>query len=88
MVNLYLDLITSNIHKNATLIKMNRKYLIYPFLVFSTLILGCSSPQKDSGINTIYNSKSEAENAAKNFNCSGAHKMGDKWMPCDKHGNH
>ncbi len=67
---------------------MNKKKFLWEFIFLSALILGCSSPQKDSGIKTIYNSKSEAENAAKNFNCSGAHKMGDKWMPCEKHSSH
>ena len=27
----------------------------------------------------------EAEKAAANYGCIGAHKMGEKWMPCEKH---
>ena len=26
--------------------------------------------------------------AAKAFNCTGAHQMGDKWMPCKSHDAH
>ena len=33
----------------------------------------------------LFNTKEEAENMAKKLNCNGAHKMGDKWMPCNSH---
>ena len=33
----------------------------------------------------LYNTREEAENMAKTLNCSGAHKMGNKWMPCSSH---
>ena len=33
----------------------------------------------------LFNTREEAENMAQNLNCSGAHKMGDKWMPCNFH---
>ena len=33
----------------------------------------------------MYATKAEAEKAASKFNCTGAHQMGDKWMPCAKH---
>ena len=36
----------------------------------------------------FFNSRSEAEKAAKSFNCTGAHKMGNKWMPCATHEAH
>ena len=29
--------------------------------------------------------ESAAEKAAKHFHCTGAHQMGDKWMPCATH---
>jgi hypothetical protein len=35
----------------------------------------------------MYATKAEAEKAASKFNCTGAHQMGDKWMPCDMHGD-
>ena len=31
----------------------------------------------------LFKTKKEAENMAKKLNCIGAHKMGDKWMPCN-----
>lgn len=38
------------------------------------------------GIPALYPTQAEAEKAARlHFNCTGAHKMGDKWMPCAKH---
>tara|TARA_Y100001968_G_scaffold169344_1_gene155071 strand:- start:66 stop:311 length:246 start_codon:yes stop_codon:yes gene_type:complete len=53
----------------------------------SFLLIGCSdSPQ--TGITALFETKAEAEKAAKDFNCTGAHKMGDKWMPCKYHGSH
>ncbi|MFN5464433.1 MAG: DUF3721 domain-containing protein [Cyanobacteriota bacterium] len=35
----------------------------------------------------LYATKAEAERAAKLFQCSGAHPMGDKWMPCASPGH-
>ncbi|MEA5389922.1 hypothetical protein VB738_01485 [Cyanobium gracile UHCC 0139] len=34
----------------------------------------------------VFATKAEAEAAAKHFNCTGAHKMGNQWMPCSSHG--
>ena len=50
------------------------------------LLMGCStgvSPKNSTP--ALFDTKLEAERAAENFNCSGAHQMGDKWMPCKKH---
>ena len=33
----------------------------------------------------LFNTKEEAEKAASNYGCIGAHKMGNKWMPCKMH---
>jgi len=33
----------------------------------------------------LFKTKTEAENMAKILGCKGAHKMGDKWMPCKSH---
>ena len=35
--------------------------------------------------NMLFENKTEAENMAKTLGCNGAHKMGDKWMPCNSH---
>ncbi len=58
------------------------------FIAFSFLFVGCSSISNQSKTQSLFNTKTEAEKAAKNFNCVGAHKMGNKWMPCEKHGDH
>ena len=33
----------------------------------------------------LFNTKDEAKNAASKYGCFGAHKMGNKWMPCKMH---
>jgi hypothetical protein len=39
------------------------------------------------GVPAMYATKAEAEAAAKkHFNCTGAHQMGNQWMPCTTHG--
>ena len=39
------------------------------------------------GVPALYPTQAEAEKAAKlHFNCTGAHRMGNQWMPCAKHG--
>ncbi len=35
-----------------------------------------------------FDTRREALKAAKSFNCTGAHKMGNKWMPCATHEAH
>ncbi len=40
-----------------------------------------------SGVPALYATRAEAETAAKlHFHCTGAHKMGNQWMPCAGHG--
>ena len=53
-------------------------------------LMGCSSNSETSSTRTraLFDTRKEAENAAKDFNCKGAHKMGDKWMPCKSHDAH
>ena len=53
-------------------------------LLFSLFLVSCSNKSKLEGIKAIFSTKEEAEKAAPKFNCSGAHKMGDYWMPCQK----
>tara|TARA_Y100001968_G_scaffold240246_1_gene223768 strand:+ start:710 stop:904 length:195 start_codon:yes stop_codon:yes gene_type:complete len=47
--------------------------------------MGCSPSSPQSGTPALFNTKIEAEKAAKDFNCTGAHQMEDKWMPCKSH---
>jgi hypothetical protein len=40
------------------------------------------------GVQALYATQAEAEKAAKeHFHCTGAHRMGNQWMPCSKHTN-
>ena len=39
------------------------------------------------GQQSVFNSRADAEAAAPNFNCVGAHQMGNRWMPCASHGH-
>ncbi len=62
--------------------------VVYTVLVsISTSIIGCSSNPKEA-TPALFDTKVEAKKAAKDFNCKGAHKMGDKWMPCKSHEIH
>tara|TARA_Y100001970_G_C14155969_1_gene815581 strand:+ start:487 stop:912 length:426 start_codon:yes stop_codon:yes gene_type:complete len=44
-----------------------------------------SNIKKEIMMPTIFKTKEEAEKAASNYGCIGAHKMGEKWMPCKNH---
>ncbi|NDC36030.1 MAG: hypothetical protein EBZ51_11830 [Synechococcaceae bacterium WB9_2_112] len=45
-----------------------------------------SAQHTNSGaVPAMYATKAEAEKAASRFNCTGAHQMGNQWMPCAKH---
>tara|TARA_A100000164_G_scaffold347694_1_gene349317 strand:+ start:178 stop:603 length:426 start_codon:yes stop_codon:yes gene_type:complete len=44
-----------------------------------------STIEKEILMPGLFNSKEEAEKAAPMYECSGAHKMGEKWMPCKIH---
>ena len=54
----------------------------------SFLLIGCSNSASQNGTPALFDTRVEAEKAAKEFNCTGAHKMGDKWMPCKNHKDH
>jgi len=48
--------------------------------------IAAPDPSGQAGTKAIFATKAEAEAAAKQFHCQGAHKMGDLWMPCANHG--
>ena len=41
-----------------------------------------SNSNMEKMMSDIFNTKQEAEKAASKYGCIGAHKMGNKWMPC------
>ena len=57
-------------------------------MTISFSIMGCSTNSDSSSTRALFDTKEEAAQAAKNFNCTGAHKMGNKWMPCKSHDAH
>tara|TARA_Y100001968_G_scaffold144045_1_gene131553 strand:- start:893 stop:1105 length:213 start_codon:yes stop_codon:yes gene_type:complete len=65
-----------------------RTVLTTIIISISFSLMGCSGDSKTNGTPSLFETKAEAETAAKDFNCSGAHKMGNKWMPCKSHANH
>ena len=48
-------------------------------------VLAAPEPAAQGGRMALFPTKAEAEAAAKQFNCKGAHRHGDLWMPCASH---
>ncbi len=44
-----------------------------------------SNSNEGNMMSDLFNTKEEAEKAALKYGCIGAHKMGNKWMPCKTH---
>jgi len=44
-----------------------------------------SNSKKGNKMSDLFNTKEEAEKSALKYGCIGAHKMGNKWMPCRMH---
>ena len=44
-----------------------------------------SNSNEKNMMSNLYKTKEEAEKASSKYGCIGAHKMGDKWMPCKMH---
>lgn len=43
-------------------------------------------PHHGEAVPALYATQAEAEHAAKqHFHCTGAHRMGNQWMPCNSH---
>ena len=70
--------------------KMNNLRPIFTTIIFSISfsLMGCTGHSQTNGTPALFETKAEAKKAAKYFNCTGAHKMGDKWMPCKSHTEH
>jgi hypothetical protein len=53
----------------------------------ANLLLSAAGLAGTAGVPALCPTQAEAEKAAKlHFNCTGAHKMGNQWMPCAQHG--
>jgi len=44
-----------------------------------------SNTNKENMMSDLFKTKEEAEQAASKYGCTGAHQMGNKWMPCEMH---
>ena len=62
---------------------------LIPFLAMIILTLGCSNKpvETEMKMHMLFNTREQAEKEAYKYGCEGAHKMGNKWMPCSMH-NH
>ena len=68
---------------------MKQTFIRFPIVLITTLFsLGYTSKVEETKTPALFDSKREAEKAAQSFNCTGAHKMGNKWMPCATHEAH
>ena len=62
---------------------------VLPMVVAAmTLTIGSVSAQHQHSKprQAMFPTRAEAEAAAPEFGCSGAHQMGEMWMVCSKHG--
>ena len=51
------------------------------------VLLGTAvNAQNDQPKQAMFKTEAEAQAAAQGFGCEGAHRMGEMWMVCDKHG--
>ena len=64
-----------------------KKAFIFSQFILITFLVGCTSKVEEK-TPALFDTKKEALKAAKSFNCTGAHKMGNKWMPCSTHESH
>ncbi len=65
-----------------------KKQLSYmALLTISFSMVGCETASKQ-GTTALFDTEVEAIKAAPSFNCKGAPKMGEKWMPCKSHKAH
>ena len=85
MLKNYWELANPVISKKSIQLKLS---FLVPLICTSSLLVGCSTQSQEAGTPALFDTKKEAKAAAKDFNCTGAHRMGDKWMPCRKHKDH
>ena len=57
------------------------------FLSMIILTLGYSNKpaEKEMKMPMLFDTREQADKEAYKFGCEGAHKMGNKWMPCSMH---
>ena len=68
---------------------MTAPWVLPVVVVAITLTTGSVSAQHQHSKpkQAMFPTRAEAEAAAPEFGCSGAHQMGEMWMVCSKHGS-
>ena len=51
------------------------------------ILLSGQAASPVQGKQAVFSTQALAEAAAPDFNCQGAHRMGNQWMPCSAHGH-
>ncbi len=66
---------------------LRKFFLLITFSLSLLLNLSCSKKpiKKEMKMPMLFDTKEQAEKEAYKFDCEGAHRMGDKWMPCSMH---
>jgi hypothetical protein len=70
----------------------HRRQLLLAATTIGFLAGGLSSgwvgaqPASSGARKAVFATRAEAEAAASQFHCQGAHRMGEQWMPCTSHG--
>ncbi|KGG15595.1 MULTISPECIES: DUF3721 domain-containing protein [unclassified Prochlorococcus] len=64
----------------------NKSFLVFSWIAL--VLIACSTNTNQGPTPALFDTKEEAEKAAKRFDCKGSHKMGDHWMPCENHSIH
>lgn len=71
----------------AAMCGLQRRLSLIAVAAAAAPLLAAPAEASPAGVPAVYATKAEAEEAAKaHFNCTGAHPMGQQWMPCQKHG--
>ena len=66
--------------------RRSRLLLLLPALLSSPAIVRANPSSGSGAVPALYATKAEAEKAGRlHFNCTGAHRIGQQWMPCAQH---
>ena len=68
---------------------MKNVFSLLSLIYMTILTLGCSNKPADKEMKMpmLFDNREQAEKEAYKFGCTGAHQMGNKWMPCSMHKN-
>ena len=64
---------------------MKRAALLFSSILVMSASSAFANPHADQPKQAMFKTQQEAEAAAPEFGCKGAHQMGSMWMVCAKH---